>query len=915
MRRNGWENMKNFMYKSLLVLLCLCMALTVVGCSEEDSTDEKTAINLDTGIAYEAIGTREFTETVATAAGDEQTTDGEDAQGDDAAQPATITKTMDIVAKAGDYELLLDPQLGTIGVYLTSTDRFWKSNLDKQEVEQTIADLQAEYAAQGKNIVLEESDFYAYMSQLMLSYYDASNKEVTYNSYQFAILEESVEYYGLQSGLRMVYDIGQNVDDKLVPTMLTQEDYEALLEEMGENAWMFEIYYDAREYDTMDPTTRDSLKLEYSNFSSGDTYYQLGANSLMVKKEIYTSCLESIGMDFSRLETYAENCGSEFERPDTPRFTVAVDYTISENGLKVNLPTDKIQYEEGSFRLHQIQVLPYFGTITDGSDGTILIPDGTGALVDVNETSEAAVTLPFYGADNSLFTEENKQIAENAKNMQQATLPVYGVANGDNGFVTYVSSGEAVGMLECHPKYSYYRPYARVGGTFTIHPFEVFNSNGASSQAQMQKYASDPFTGNITLDYYFVTGKDVDYVDMATVVRNHVFGNSKSTVTDDSVRFYMETYGTVKRMENFLGYAYNKSVALTDLEQAQIMYDGLNTNGITNITVRYKNWYNDEYINKISNIGDVDGVLGSDKDFTAFMEYVQSKGGTVYANVELVMEKLSKSLTNATWHAKFIDGTMVNHSDMTLYSEGVTTTVDRIVVKSGKILKKLPNILEDLNDLSVKAVSLTTVGNQLFSDYTEDEVMYRESVKADMVSIMQQIKEDGKTILVDKGNAYALPYATDVMNVSLGCSNLSFEKTQVPFLPIVLHGQVSFAGSSLNLTDNYDMQLLKSVEYGANLAYTLNYAKSDMVKNTNYSELYSTNYDHWLAKATADYKRVAEVLNGCQTSTISDHTELSKGVYMTTYSNGVQVVVNYNSTDYTYQGQVIEAMNFARVSA
>jgi hypothetical protein len=40
---------------------------------------------------------------------------------------------------------------------------------------------------------------------------------------------------------------------------------------------------------------------------------------------------------------------------------------------------------------------------------------------------------------------------------------------------------------------------------------------------------------------------------------------------------------------------------------------------------------------------------------------------------------------------------------------------------------------------------------------------------------------------------------------------------------------------------------------------------------------------------------------------------LADGVYMTVYENGEKVVVNYNDTEYTHNGTVIEPKGFARV--
>ncbi len=799
---------------------------------------------------------------------------------------------MEVVSENDQFQLLLDPATATIGVYVKATKYLWKSNLDEKTA----------------SVIVNEDVKAEYMSQLLISYYNASGSEVVYDSYRYGVLEDAVKYYGLENGVRIVYQIGQNIDDFFMPVVLTEEWVEKLTADMDEfDKEMFMMYYEPLVYEEVSEELLKGFELSYKSFKPGVTLYQLSTSSKVVKAECYNTYLKQKNVDYDVIDQIYTAAGYSYKKPDTPRFTVAVDFTLTANGMNVNLPVDQIRYEEGSFRLYKIRVLPYFGAVTDKAAAQMIIPDGSGALIDCGHDTKASIALPFYGADNSLWT------VETADNMQQATLPIYGITRGDNAFIAYVSDGESIGSVECHPKNAVY-PFANVGGTYVVHPFETFASNGASTKVMMQKYASDPYAGNITMDYMFVSGQKVTYVDLAKTVRNYLF-TGKETVKETSLGFYLDTYGTVMRKENFLGYAYNKDIALTSIEQATQMYNTLNEKGITNISVRYNNLFNDKYVNQISNIGDLNGVVGSKKELISFMKDVASKGGTVYPNMELLLEKYSSSLSDATWHSKFIEGTMINFSESSLYSEGVTADFEHIIVKSDEIVNRYPDILEDMKEFEGNALSFSSIGKYLFSDFTEDEVKYRDAVQDDIISVLKTTKEQGNKIMVNMGNAYTLPYADHIIDIPLSYSALSFEKQEIPFLQIVLHGYVSYAGTSMNLSDDYEMQYLKSVEYGANLAYTLNNASSELVKNTNYSELYSTNFEHWVERATNDYKTAAAVLDGCGGSTIEDHEQLAKDVFMTTYSNGAKVIVNYSDADYTHNGTVVAARGFARVAA
>jgi hypothetical protein len=140
------------------------------------------------------------------------------------------------------------------------------------------------------------------------------------------------------------------------------------------------------------------------------------------------------------------------------------------------------------------------------------------------------------------------------------------------------------------------------------------------------------------------------------------------------------------------------------------------------------------------------------------------------------------------------------------------------------------------------------------------------------------------------------------------------EKQSVPFLQMVLHGYVSYCGTSLNLSDDLDTEFLKAIEYGSGICYCLNNAEPELLKNTNYSELYSTQYSHWEKDAVAHYALANEALAGTVGAVITNHLSTQKDLYVTYYDNGTVIAVNYGKTPVSFQGITVEARNFAVVS-
>ena len=261
-----------------------------------------------------------------------------------------------------------------------------------------------------------------------------------------------------------------------------------------------------------------------------------------------------------------------------------------------------------------------------------------------------------------------------------------------------------------------------------------------------------------------------------------------------------------------------------------------------------------------------------------------------------------------------MEGTLVTYSNTSsdIAQKAIAVPFTQIVNKSSTILSNIDSIMKRMSKLGTGAVALSTIGDTMFSDFEENTV-HREQVRTDTQKLLEKLSADNK-IMVDVGNAYALPYADDVLNIPMDNSGLSFAAESVPFMQIVVHGYVSYAGDALNLADNYNMLILKSVEYGAGVRYILNYAKPEMVKDTNYSNLYSTNYERWFDTAVSDYKRIAEALDGVQNCVITGHDKVAEGVYVTTYENGRRIAVNYTENDSTVDGVTVPAQGFVVVN-
>ena len=169
-------------------------------------------------------------------------------------------------------------------------------------------------------------------------------------------------------------------------------------------------------------------------------------------------------------------------------------------------------------------------------------------------------------------------------------------------------------------------------------------------------------------------------------------------------------------------------------------------------------------------------------------------------------------------------------------------------------------------------ISVSTLGSYLNSDFDEDEPYNREDAKSFTVDAFAYLDENYDKVMTSGGNAYTWKYVDYITDIALDSSRYAQSAAAVPFLGIVLHGYVEFAGTPINMEGNIDYALLKAIESGAGLKFILSYQNTNNLKEVvTLSQYYSIRYDIWFNDVVALYNELNDVLKGVQTSVIVEH--------------------------------------------
>jgi len=229
---------------------------------------------------------------------------------------------------------------------------------------------------------------------------------------------------------------------------------------------------------------------------------------------------------------------------------------------------------------------------------------------------------------------------------------------------------------------------------------------------------------------------------------------------------------------------------------------------------------------------------------------------------------------------------------------------------------KLPDYVKgfssDYRKLNISGLSLRDMGSELNSDFREKKVINREEAKEIVQDQLDILEEQYPDILSEGGNAFALSYVNHLLYTPDDSSAFNITDESIPFYQMVIHGFIDYAAKPVNLNDRQDAtyQLLKSLETGSNIYFKWFHADGSVIKETEFNDLISSNYQIWFDEAVDMHHEMNDLLNEVRTEVIVKHEGIEPGVYQTTYSNGTSFIVNYNETDVKVEGQLVEAKGY-----
>lgn len=762
-----------------------------------------------------------------------------------------------------------------------------------------------------------------YLSQVILDFkVISSDIGISYNSYQDSTLCNQMKITATDNGLSVEYEFGEEKEILLIPLEISEETLNSILGKIENEK---------------DKNNLRNSYIDIGKERNGYKIYRFNTAIAVVTKRKRAKIIEDTGFTFEEMYAEYEKIGYVFEKTEVPKFNLTLEYELTDDGLKASIDTATINYDMSKYYITSLIVLPYFGASAKTDIGYNFIPDGSGALIRFEDilakNNIDNVSGQIYGSDYAY----HKVIA---KNNQQVVLPVYGQSNTTKGrgFFAVIEDGDALATIISAPSAIYNSIYSSFN-LLAIDSYDLADSfsSGVTNSSIVTVRAEDIYRGKCTINFTMLTTEEKaetaglekwyenSYVGMATCYRDYLTSNgsmNKITNPTDKTKLFLEVLGSVKYQDKILTFPVTLNKPLTTFEDIKTIHKELSAAGVGNMSFILTGFANEglrqtKYPSKLK----WTRVLGGNGGFNDILSYAKENGVEIAPNVDFVYKKgdyfAFSGLSNKKNATHTLDG---RYTTKRVYDAAMQMfmRMGGISISAGSyetIYYKFYSSISGYENLEYLAPR--TLSSDVNSDFDDKDFYTRQASMQKTVEMLSMLNgsngNKGYSLIGDKGNAYAIPYYKSFIDVSLDSSQVFSASESVPFIGMVFHGSITFAGNAINTEGDESYAFLKSLENGSSLYFTLAVQNVELLKNfITTSKYYSVKYETWKNKIISMYEEYNSLMKNKQDQYITDHEFLNteygfdvtraedgaklddSKIVRVEYENGEGFILNYN---------------------
>ena len=645
------------------------------------------------------------------------------------------------------------------------------------------------------------------------------------------------------------------------------------------------------------PEPNSAIVLEYLNTDNNQTTEAFSFTDAVKNGRVCAYNIEN-GVKFEYYFDYYE-------------IMIPISFVLREDSVAVTFNAAEMQEGTG-YKAVSVRVAPFWCSVAnDAEDAYLFHPSGSGAIIKP-ETLPDGITYeaPVFGRDYVMLKENESTETEDIR------LPVYGAKQGNTGTCAIIESGEEACQIGAKVGYATME-YSSTYASFQIRDYtENLTQRMNSESVRENVYANGINPNTLTIGFYPLTGDKANYSGMAEIYRNYLKKNGvlKETVSDSPLN--VTFIGGVMIDESFLGVPYKNLTAATTLKDAKSILDEIKKDtGANKMSAKLLGFgstgiEDGDYAGGMT----INKNLGSKKDLSSLSQFCGSNNVDLYYDFDLLKLK-----NESSGYSSFFD---VAYSAV----RKIATVYDFDVANRGYIRESAYNLLsrgllkdgagkvqKKISKWDLPGVSFETLTSMAYSDYSVkgNEYYGRGKTDEDVNEIIKMFKDSDYKIAAYEANSYAAVAADIIYDAPTNSSRELIFTADVPFYQMVFRGYVPMTGESVNMAVNYNTHILKTVESGSGLHYTVtnNYDN----RFIDYQGYYFFGSEYASIKDTikdtfANLKDYYAAIDGKE---IKSHTILDNGLRETVFDGGTTVYVNYTEAELTTpDGQTVAAESF-----
>lgn len=594
---------------------------------------------------------------------------------------------------------------------------------------------------------------------------------------------------------------------------------------------------------------------------------------------------------------------------DTLEFMIPVDFVLYDDYVSVSVNTKQIR--ENSNIITSISLTPFFCSVENDTDGaSLFIPSGSGALINtISESSNGKVfSAPVYGGD---FSQEKLYLSQNETAIR---MPVFGVDAVEKGMFAVIDSAADTALIEAiagSESYGFSGVYStfQVRG-YTKHQSKVFSSAIKTSMIYSESLISE----SLRVNYYPLSRGNSNYSSMADIYRRYLKKKGFLKTNAETVPMNVEFIGGAQITKSFLGIPYVAVQPTTTLEQASEIITDLSKVADSDFTVNLKGFGKSGV-----NIGEIAGGFSICKNIGDKSQIKKLSSLCKKENISLFMDfDLIRFSESGSGFSTFFDDVInVGGQKTSCYVYDKATGMQKrseiyFLLSPWRFDKAANKLLNKTKEFGIDGISLETMTSVSYSDYTEKETSkyYSKSGFSDNVSQTIKFIGNGKSIMASDANVYAAVLADYITNAPNFSDNDAVFSADVPFYQMIFKGYVPMFSESVNLAKDSETLVLRALESGCGLGYTLISKWDNSIIDSDYMYFHSSVYSDLKDSIYDNIKGLSQYYKTISNAHIAANSIISDTVRLTEFDNGVSVYVNYGDVTFETPAGIVAPKSF-----